>query len=144
MLHHAVLADQRAPLAIALSEASTLAGWTTLDVGSTHQAWQHYETAKAAARESESPVLLAHATAEQAFPLLDVGETHSVIELLAEVRAHAEPTTPELQRAWLAAAAGEAFAAVGQRDDALRAFDAADALVPEDRRHPDLPFVFLG
>ncbi|MQA15862.1 MAG: tetratricopeptide repeat protein [Pseudonocardiaceae bacterium] len=144
LLHHAVLADQRAPLAVALSEASTLAGWTALDVGSTDHAWQHYETAKTAARESDSPVLLAHAAAEQAFLLLDLDEADSAVELLGEVRAHAEPTTPELQRAWLAAAAGEAFAAAGRHDHALRAFDQADALTPEDRQHPELPFVFLG
>lgn len=144
LLHHALLADQRAPLAAALSEASTLAGWTALDVGSIDHAWRHYETAKTAARESGSPVLLSHAAAEQAVLLLDVGEADSAVELLAEVRAHAEATTPALQRAWLAAAAGEAFAAAGQRDHALRAFDHADVLAPEVRQHPDLPFVFLG
>lgn len=89
-------------------------------------------------------MLLSHAAAEQAIVLLDLGEAESAVELLAEVRARAEQTTPALQRAWLAAAAGEAFAAAGQHDPALRAFDHADALAPENRQHPDLPFVFLG
>jgi hypothetical protein len=36
------------------------------------------------------------------------------------------------------------LAAAGQRGDALRAFDAADALLANDPVDPALPFVFLG
>jgi hypothetical protein len=49
-----------------LVEASTLAGWQALDRAALGQAWTHYERAKAAAREADSPALLAHAIAEQA------------------------------------------------------------------------------
>ena len=46
--------------------------------------------------------------------------------------------------AWLAAAHGETLAASGNRDDALRAFDDAQALLPADPVDPALPFLFLG
>jgi hypothetical protein len=47
-------------------------------------------------------------------------------------------------RTWLAAAHGEGLAAAGHRDDALRAFDQADTLMPADPADPNFPFIFLG
>src|SRR6185437_14929851 len=49
---------QRRALAGVLVEASTLAGWQALDRAAVGQAWTHYERAKTAAREAESPALL--------------------------------------------------------------------------------------
>ncbi|ASO22042.1 tetratricopeptide (TPR) repeat protein [Actinoalloteichus hoggarensis] len=144
LLSHALLSAQRAPLAGTLTEASTLAGWTSLDRGSTTQAWQHYERAKAAAREAESPSLLAHAQAEQAMVLLEIDETGAAVELVSEAVTLGRHGVAPLLRAWLAATLGEVLAADGRRDDALRAFDEADALLPADPRDPALPFVFLG
>jgi hypothetical protein len=63
---------QRPTLAGVLAEASTLAGWQALDRTAPAQAWTHYERAKTAAREADSPAQLAHATAQQAFVLLDL------------------------------------------------------------------------
>lgn len=135
---------QREALAGVLTEASALAGWEALDRNAFNQAWDHHERAKSAASEAQSPTLLAHATAQQAFILIDLGEIIGAVELLASARAVAENTAPSLLRAWLAAAHGEGLAAAGQRDDALRAFDAADALVPTDPMDPALPFLFLA
>ncbi|WP_371505053.1 hypothetical protein [Allokutzneria sp. NRRL B-24872] len=47
-------------------------------------------------------------------------------------------------RAWLAAAHGEGLATIGLRVDALRAFDTASSLLPNEVVHPKLPFLFLG
>lgn len=134
----------RQQLAAVLTEASTLAGWLALDRNAVGQAWTHYERAKAAAREADSTALLAHATAEQAFVLVDIGETSHATEQFAEARRLAEHTAPPLLRAWLAAAHGEGLAAANQREEALRAFDAADALLPSNPVDPALPFVFLA
>ena len=134
----------REPLAGVLTEASTLAGWEALDRNAVGQAWAHYERAKAAAREAGALALLAHATAEQAFVLIDLGETAQAVEQFADARTLAEHTAPPLLRAWLAAAHGEGLAAAGQRAEALRAFDAAGALLPSDPVDPALPFLFLG
>lgn len=143
LLDHTLLPRQRAPLASVLTEASTLAGWDSLDGGTLRNAWWHYERAKAAARESGSTGLLAHATAEQAFVLIDAGHVADALGLLAEAR-NIGGQAPHLLRAWLAAAEGEGRAIAGQRTAALTAFDQADALLPNELVHPELPFLFLA
>lgn len=135
---------QREELAAVLTEASTLAGWESLDRNAITQSWEHYQRAKSAAREAGSVALLAHATAEQAFVLIDLGEPMLALDQLGEARALADDVTTPLLRAWLAAAHGEGHAAAGQRDEALQAFDDAKALLPADARDPALPFLFLG
>ncbi|MEV7041139.1 tetratricopeptide repeat protein [Amycolatopsis sp. NPDC051061] len=142
-LQHTLLRRDRAPLAGVLVEASTLAGWNSLDIGSLTQAWGHYERAKSAALEADSAALLAHATAEQAYVLIDAGNVDDAVALFAEARSIGEQA-PRLLRAWLAAAEGEGHAIAGHRDDALRAFDESDALRPSEVVHPELPFLFLG
>jgi tetratricopeptide (TPR) repeat protein len=143
LLRHTIIPQHRAQLAAALADASTLAGWDALDSGSVGQAWAHHEQAKTAARESGSAALLAHATGQQAFILIDIGHTSDALVLLQEAQSIADGA-PRLLRAWLAAALGEGYAAVGDRDGALRAFDQADALLPAETTHPELAFLFLG
>jgi tetratricopeptide (TPR) repeat protein len=135
---------QRPALAGVLVEASTLAGWQALDRAAVGQAWTHYERAKAAAREAESAALLAHATAEQAFVLIDLNETTAAVDQLAHARSIANCTATPLLRAWLAAAHGETLAAAGHADDARRAFDTASDLLPAEPIDSALPFLFLG
>jgi tetratricopeptide (TPR) repeat protein len=144
LLGYSTLRGQREALAGVLTEASALAGWEALDRNAIRQAWDHHERAKAGAREAGSTLLLAHATAQQAFILIDLGQYEQAVEQLAEARALAKNQAPELLRSWLAAAHGEGLAAVGQRDDALRAFDAASSLLPADPVDPSLPFLFLA
>jgi tetratricopeptide (TPR) repeat protein len=133
----------RSELATALVEASTLAGWQALDRNDHTQAWTHYERAKHAAREAGSTILLAHATAEQSFVLTALNENDHAAEQIAHTRDLAGHGPP-LLRAWLAAAHGEALAATGNRDGAIRAFDDAAAQLPSDPVDEALPFVFLG
>jgi transcriptional regulator with XRE-family HTH domain len=144
LLRHMIIRQHREPLAAALTDASTLAGWDALDSGSTRQAWAHHETAKLAARESGSSALLAHATGQQAFILIDIGNTADALVLLHEAQTIAGDRTPPLLRSWLAAALGEGYAAAGDRDGALRAFDRASELLPTETTHPELAFLFLG
>ncbi|MGH3978773.1 MAG: tetratricopeptide repeat protein [Pseudonocardiaceae bacterium] len=135
---------QRPALAGVLVEASTLAGWQALDRAALGQAWTHYERAKAAAREAESPALLAHATAEQAFVLIDLAETTAAVDQLSHARSIANGAATPLLSAWLAAAHGETLAAAGHADQARRSFDTASNLLPADPVDPALPFLFLG
>lgn len=134
----------RPALAGVLTEASTLAGWQALDRAAPGQAWTHYERAKTTAREAESPALLAHATAEQAFVLIDLGETTAALDQLAHARSIPNGNATPLLSAWLAAAHGETLAAAGHADHARRAFDTASDLLPTDPIDPALPFLFLG
>lgn len=144
LLAYSTARGQREQLAAVLTQASALAGWEALDRNAIRQAWDHHERAKAGAREAGSPLLLAHSTAQQAFILLDIGETGAAVEQLADARRIADLAAPALLQAWLAAAHGEGLAAVGQRDEALRAFDRAGVLLPSDPNDPALPYLFLG
>jgi tetratricopeptide (TPR) repeat protein len=144
LLGYSTMHGQRERLAGVLTEAAALAGWEALDRNAIRQSWDHHERAKAGAREAGSPLLLAHALAQQAFILIDIGEVSAAVEQLGEARTLAEHTSPALLRAWLAAAHGEGLAAANQRDEALRAFDSADELLPTDPVNVDLPFLFLA
>jgi tetratricopeptide (TPR) repeat protein len=144
LLGYSTRRGQRELLAGVLTEASALAGWEALDRNAIRQAWDHHERAKAAALEACSPLLFAHSTAQQAFILLDLGETAAAVDQFADARHHAQRTAPALLRSWLAAAHGEGLAAAGRRDEALCAFDLAGALLPADPEDPALPFLFLG
>lgn len=143
LLMYAPADGHRAALAGALTEASALAGWLALDRDDHDQAWRHHERAKQAAREAGSPLLLAHATAQQAFVLVGLDGAESAAAQAAHARTLADDG-PSLMRAWLAAAHGETLAAMGDRDGALHAFDEAQAVLPADPVDPALPFLFLG
>lgn len=143
LLIYSTMRGNRESLAGVVTQASTLAGWEALDRNAIGQSWDHYERAKSAARESGSPALLAHATAEQSFVLIDIGEVGLAVDQLAHARELAEGAAPPLLRAWLAAAHGEGLSASGHRDGALEAFDSADALMPAEPVDPELPFLFL-
>lgn len=144
LLEHSTNYGQRQALATVLGDAATLAGWQALDRAAIRQAWDLHETAKKAAHEAGSPIVLAHATAQQAFILIDIGEMDAAVEQLAHARTIGGSVLPPLLRAWLAAAHGEGLAARGERDDSLRAFDAASTLLPNDPVDSALPFLFLG
>jgi tetratricopeptide (TPR) repeat protein len=140
---HSLTPTVRVALAGVLSELGALAGWEALDQYEIGRSWEHHELAKQAAREADAPGLLAHAVAQQAFVLSEIGEVHPATSQLEEARNLVKRSAPRLLRAWLAAAHGEGLAAAGRRDEALRAFDAAGALLPADPFEPTLPFLFL-
>jgi hypothetical protein len=135
LLTYSLRPGVRGPLAAALVEAGTLAGWQALDVGSPGQAWRHYEMAKAAAREAQSPRLLAHAMGEQSYALLDVGDAQQAIELIGESRGVSSRRGSPLLTAWLFAAEAEAHAAAKDDASCCRALDMADATAVSARRH---------
>jgi tetratricopeptide (TPR) repeat protein len=133
----------RSQLAGLLSELHTLAGWQALDAGSVSESWQHYEKAKSAAAESGTSSFETHSLAEQAFVLLDIGNSNDAVDVLAHARMRADGSYSRLFRAWLAAAHGEALAAMRRRRESLRAFDEAAALLPEDSTSDEGPYVVL-
>jgi hypothetical protein len=139
---HSLAPDARESLAALLSEMHTLAGWQALDLGDMTDSWQHYEQSRSAAAQSDSIAHESHAAAEQAFVLIDAGATRDAVNLLDSARRRADTTTPQILRAWLAAAHGEALAAHGGRTASLRAFDQSAELLPDDRSD-ERPYVAL-
>jgi tetratricopeptide (TPR) repeat protein len=143
LLSHSLIPATREQLAAFVSELGTLAGWQALDIGNVAGSWRYYERAKRAAHESGQPAFKAHAEAEQAFVLVDLGRTADAVELFDATRAEVKRSSHRLLRAWLAAAHGEALAADGQRSASLRAFDQALALLPTEPSNEDRPYVAL-
>ncbi|QRP48083.1 hypothetical protein [Amycolatopsis sp. FDAARGOS 1241] len=143
LLSHSLSAGVREQLAALRAELGTLAGWQALDLGRVSEAWHHYERAKQAASQSGIRAFEIHTSAEQAFVLLDLGETTAAVELLATIEALAHRKADRLLRSWLAAAHGEALAANAQRSASLRAFDRAEALLPSHQSEQHGPYVAL-
>jgi tetratricopeptide (TPR) repeat protein len=144
LLRYTAAPADRAALAEVLSDAAMLAGWEALDRGSLTLAWQQHEIAKSAAREAGSAALLAYATGQQAFILIELEMYAEAVQLLEDADVAGRGKTAGLLRTWLAAARGEGLAANGRADDALRAFDTAESLLPLDTNDPDLPFLMLN
>lgn len=133
----------RPALAAAVAEAAALAGWQALDLGDTRKAWMLHETAKAAARDSENPAILAHVTAQQAYVLLDLGRVREASELINYARAEAARRVPDLLLAWLWAAEAESLAAAKDEYRAHAALDKAAQALPANPVDETLPFIFL-
>ncbi|GAA4483716.1 hypothetical protein GCM10023191_005790 [Actinoallomurus oryzae] len=139
---HAVRPGVRRMLAKVLADASALAGWQALDVGTPRESWEHFERAKSAAREAEDASLLAFSTAEQAYVLLDLGDTTQASELVQYARCQATGAVPALMESWLAAAQAEMATASRDPAPARAALDEAADLLPAE---PDgsLPYLVL-
>ncbi|OAR26181.1 regulator [Streptomyces sp. ERV7] len=145
-LNFAVLPSARQPVALALAGASTLAAWQAIDSGAVERAWRHYELAKRAARDAESPMYLAHAMGEQAYVLCEAGRPSLGVELVRDAqRTLGQAGSPRLW-AWLHSAEAELCAHAGMPDDCQRALDAARASIPpgSEVRDPDMVSIFLN
>ena len=134
----------RSSLAEVLVDASTLAGWQSLDQGMVGEAWDHYNRARAAAREADSRELEAYACAGQAVVLLDVGDSKAAVELTDHARALAKGQTSGLLRSWLTAGYGEACAANGDQRECLNAFDDALRSMTSRPMSPETPYLVFG
>ncbi|MGI8310473.1 hypothetical protein [Saccharopolyspora hattusasensis] len=131
--------------AVALAEGAALAGWQALDAGDVTKAWNLHDIAKSAAAQGESPAVLAHVTAQQAYALLDAGRASDAVELVQF--AHTPDTArrvPPRLRAWLAAAEAEFLAAAGEHYQALKMLDQAVEVLPEGDTDPELPYLMLN
>ncbi|MDJ0465040.1 XRE family transcriptional regulator [Streptomyces sp. H27-C3] len=144
LLRYGTAAGAREALAGALTEAATLAGWQALDLGRYKVAWSLHETAKSAAREAGSPALLAHATAQQAYVLLDLGEPADAVKQIRFAREQGGRAMPPLMESWLYAAEAEAHAAAQNEVACRLGLERAEAVRPADPSDPTLPFLFLA
>lgn len=145
-LAYTVLPSARCPVARVLSGAATLAGWQALDVGGVDRAWRHYELARRAAAEAESPALMAHAMGEQAYVLIDAGKPDLAYELIREAVGSAQEKAPKRVLSWLYAAEAEMAATLGRPGASHAALDLAAENLPsgEGMRDPEVPGIFLN
>ena len=131
----------RVRLASVIADASTLAGWQSLDQGMVRESWEHYDKARGAARVAESRSLEAYASAGQAVVLLDIGDTQSAVDLTGHALHIAKGSAPAFLAAWLTAAHGETLAADGRYSDSLRMFDVANQLITTDSDTASVPYL---
>ncbi|MGH3620970.1 MAG: hypothetical protein ACRDQ5_04160, partial [Sciscionella sp.] len=147
LLSYSLMPHTRQQLAALLSELGTLAGWQALDLGNISDAWQHYQAAQIVAAASESPSYEAHAAAEQAFVLVDIGEHQAAVDLASSACDRARNRSSYLLRAWLEAARGETLSALNRADSSLQAFDfAAEHLsesIPGEQTGPYVALDFV-
>ena len=141
LLRHAVLGPQRRQIARVLADAAALAGWQALDIGDIPLAWALFEIAKAAAREAEDLSLLAYATAEQGYVLLEVGQPGAALDLVRSAEERPD-RQPGMMRVWLTAAESEVLAAGGAGDGALRGIEKAATVLSSEPGDP-LPYLAL-
>jgi tetratricopeptide (TPR) repeat protein len=134
----------RSSLAEVLVDASTLAGWQSLDQGLMSDAWNHYNCARTAAREADSRELEAYACAGQAVVLLDIGDTRAAVELTNHASTIAKGRTSKLLYSWLTAGYGEACAADGRPRECLSAFDDALRLMTDRPEFAESPYLVFG
>ncbi|MEV5747152.1 XRE family transcriptional regulator [Actinoallomurus sp. NPDC052308] len=142
LVSHSLQPSVRQALATALSDAGALAAWQALDVGAIQQAWNHYEIAKTAAREADSPMLLAHAMGEQAYALHDLGRLTDALHLVRAAQALTK-RGPALLLCWLRAVEGEIQASLAD-DECRRTLEHSAALLPAETVDPQLPFIALN
>ena len=138
-LTHVISPRARSPLASVLADACSLAGWQAIDSVDLSEAWRCFETAKAAARESEDPAALAYATAEQAYVLLELQMPAEAVELAQHARESSVGRVPSILSSWLNAVEAEALAATTDKDRAQRVLDRIDLPDVEDY----LPYILL-
>ncbi|MBN6058346.1 XRE family transcriptional regulator [Nonomuraea sp. RK-328] len=141
---HAIRPRIRAQLAHLLAETASLAGWQAINTVALNDAWNHYEAAKAAAREAEDPAVLAYVSGEQAYVLMDMGRPAEAAELLQYIHTTHRDHVPARLRTWLAAAEGEAAAILGDETACRRALDQAAAVLPEGDGDPDMPYLSIN
>lgn len=140
---HAVRPGIRAQLARILAETASLAGWQAINTGALNDAWNHYENAKAAAREADEPAILAYVATEQAYVLMDLGQPAQATELLQYIHTTHRDRIPARLRTWLAAAEAEAAAILGDEATCRHALAQAAALLPDGPGDPDMPYLSI-
>jgi transcriptional regulator with XRE-family HTH domain len=133
----------RAPLAVVLADAAALAGWQATDMARLGRAWEHFDRAASAAREAGDPSLLAFATAERAYVLLDLGRPADALDMVKAAAAEAGTTVPARMRAWLHAAEAEMAATAGAHAACMRSLDDAARVLPAGPGDPELPYLSL-
>lgn len=141
---HAVRPRIRAQLAHLLAETASLAGWQAINTVALNDAWNHYEAAKAAAREADDPAVLAYVSGEQAYVLMDLGRPAEAAELLQYIHATHRDRVPARLRTWLASAEAEAAAVLGDEAACRRALDQAAAVLPDGDADPDMPYLSIN
>ena len=133
----------REVLASVYSDTASLAGWVYLDSGNIKEAWRLHEAAKDAGRESSARADLAHATAQQAYVLVDTDQPQYALRIAEHAITVGATALSGPVRSWLHGVAGEVAAIVGETTASMEHFDRAVSLLSGDTRDPEAPYIML-
>lgn len=142
-LRHSLSPDTRKHLAAVLADAAALAGWQAIDMGRLTTAWNYFEIATAAAREAGDEALLAFASAEQAYVLLDLAQPEIALDKVRAVHDRALHRVPRQLETWLHAAEAEMAAAAGLDTACREALDHAEHQASRAHDGRELPYLSL-
>lgn len=137
---HAVPDRIRRRLGGLVVDAAALAGDHALDQLRYADAWQHFETARLAARDTEATELVGYAIVRQASVLLELGEHELAMELTAQATTTHGSETPGSVRAWFAASQGRAMASIGDPGPAWSAYRLAERQLREPSAAIDITY----
>ncbi|WP_405599694.1 helix-turn-helix transcriptional regulator [Streptomyces sp. NBC_01410] len=136
--------DQRVRLAAVGSEAASLAGWLSWDMGDHGSARTWYGSAIKAARRSGNRLLAAYQIGSLAQMEADAGNAAQGLNLTRSARRHLGTTAPAIADAWLCTVEALSHAAAGDErstDQALVRSRTAAALITAEEP-PPWPWVF--
>lgn len=141
---YSLLPASRQQLATVLADASALAGWQAIDMGRLPRAWTHFDRAASAAREAADNCLLAFATGERAYVMLDLKQPAEAMAMVQAAYEETRAAVPHQIRGWLLAAQAEMAAAAGLETDCRRALDLAAREIAHGPSGDDLPYLALN
>jgi transcriptional regulator with XRE-family HTH domain len=147
MLTHTVSSRARHELAHLVVDIALLVGEHSRDWVMPAEAWQHFATAKAAAHEAESGVLIGCAMVCQASVLLDIGEHRLATDLVEQALHLTDADAPGPILAWFSAARGRSWAVSGVAEQARTAYRLAERQLDGPATRIDISFpisVFLS
>ncbi|MFE3073493.1 helix-turn-helix domain-containing protein [Streptomyces sp. NPDC059247] len=135
---------QRARLAAVCSEAASLVGWLSWDMGDHGSARSWYGSAIKAARAAGNPLLAAYQAGSLAQFEADTGNGVRALHLTMTARRLLDGRTTAVAGAWLASVQALAHAAAGHEREADRALVASRALSEKlsPAEPPPWPWVF--
>ena len=133
----------RLSLAGTLADAEAIAGWAALDRGLALDSWNHLGAAMNAALFAENRSLVAFASAQRAYVLIDLRQFDSAQNLVAAVLQKCRRNVPSELAAWLYGAQAEAAAANGNVDLCKKSLDLGRARLSYRSSSDECPYVVL-
>lgn len=135
---------QRARLAAVGSEAASLAGWLSWDMGDAGSARTWYGSAIKAARRSGNSLLTTYQVGSLAQMEADAGNAAQALDLVAAARRHMEATPIAMAGAWLSTVEALAHAAAGDHRscDLALVHSLSEISHLSDEEPPPWPWVF--
>lgn len=126
----------------ALSEVAGLSAWLAADRGDDAAARRRYVEAIRHAERTHHPLLVSYMTASLGHYAVEMGDARAGLTLLRTAASQLSADAPDSAGAWMSSLLAVAYAAGGDRANAMGALRRAERLVDRQRGEPQWPWVF--